>query len=567
MFHSFPVLIATLLLAAPLEPTDLSAKTALVFKNGYGFIEQAGTAMLQDGWFAVPETPQASFGLIWIGAAASGLRVDRAVSRVEDEAIADYADTLDELMLANEGRLVTLFLSGSGLGSTVTGVLGRPVYQQRVRQPDYPPTPDALMPVPPRAAPPWPPAQYVEYVTLLKSDGTTALVPRSRVESLQFEEPPTRSRSVPRQVRRTEARVVGEGGVPAAGEVPVTLTYMRKGITWLPSYRIELDGEGTARVGLDATLINDAADLHGTRVGFIVGVPNFILQNMLSPASVRMTWEGLSPYFSTGYGDSTGYSQMMVTQMANTAALRTAEAGPGMMGAAFEQFDTGAGAKEDLFVYTVEDVDLPIGGRGLFRVTDDEVPYRDVYLLTLDDAVASDFREVSERITDPELVTAIRSPRVWHAVRLTNTTEGPWTTGAATTIAKGLPAGQSMMTFTPPGKQVDLKLTVAPDVTASREETEISRQTDALRTRNRSWNKVTIAGRVRIANATSSPAQVLVRRAISGTFTEVTEGGSFRPVATSAYAVNPNSEATWDLTVEPGGEREIGFSYYVYVSY
>jgi hypothetical protein len=326
--------------------------------------------------------------------------------------------------------------------------------------------------------------------------------------------------------------------------------------------------DGTARLRLDATLINDAADLEGTDVGFIVGVPNFVLQDMLSPASVRMAWQGLSPYFGGNAEGAGGYSQVMVTQMANVAPMRAAEApqapGPNPMAG----HNVGAGAQEDLFVYQVEDVDLPKGGRGLFKVFEQEAPYEDVYLLTLEEDLSTRFSEVTDRIEDPDLLRALQRPDVWHALRLENTSDGPWTTGAATALSPGgLAVGQSMLTFTPPGSTADLKLTVAPDVTAEREEQEIGRELEALTVRHTTWNRVTLKGVIKLSNTKDEDARVIVRRRVVGEFTEVSEPGTFSAVATSAYSVNPTSEAVWDVTVPKGDATELNFVYNVYVRY
>jgi len=573
------VLLAVLAAAAS---ADFSVSSVMVFKNGYGFVEETGDVSLTDGWFDVPEVPQASFGLLWLGAAKEGLDVDRALTEVTDESVSADADTLDELLVANEGATVTVTVSKSGGEDSYTGKLARPVFSQRAQQPygGYPaPTSSFAVPAP-SVAPPFGPYS-IEYVVLeldgSQIDASTILIPRSRVEDIAFESPPTRARSETHQVAKMRARVVRDGK-PADGDTPVTLTYMRKGISWLPSYGVMLGPEGRARMRLDATLINDVADLEA----FVVGVPNFILQDMLSPSSVRLTWEGLSSYFSQGGPPGGGgYSQLMVSQMANVAGPRMGEGGmmPGMggpmtgpTGSPIEGFDTGSGAQEDLFVYSVKDVTLPRGGRGLFRVWDQDATYEDVYLLTLEDDFASAQQNVSERISDPDLARALERPRVWHAVRLTNTSDGPWTTGAAAIAsAEGarasLPIGQSLMTFTPPGQNVDLKLTVAPDVTAQRNEVEVKRELNALSTWNRNWNRVTLNGQIELSNSRSEPARVIVRRRLVGAFTEASEGGAQRVVATSAYSVNPLSEAEWDVSVPADGKTTVHFEYQVYVAY
>ena len=559
-------LLTCLLALATGAPVDTDVHSLMVFKNGYGFVSERGEAALDDGWVELPEAPQASFGLLWLGIPEPGYSIDRAVSSLSEEAVAAEVGSIDDLLVANVGARVTLVVTANEGEREVQGVLGQPLLasQPVPLGPTYygdPPLTRFAVPPTNLMAPAAPPA--LEYVTLVGDDGSTTLVPKGRVLAIQFAEAPRRTRTETKQAPHMRALVTRGGEPGGQGQVPVQLTYMRKGVSWLPSYRVARLDDGTARVRLDATLINDVADLEGADVGFIVGVPSFILQDMLSPASVRMAWEGLSPYFGANAGGGGGYAQIMVTQMANVAPLRTAEApsAPNPL----EGMDVGAGAQEDLYVYRIQDVDMPQGGRGLFKVMEADVPYEEVYLLTLTEEVASRFDEVSERIEDPELVRAMQRPDVWHALRLRNTTEGPWTTGAAATLsADGMPVGQSMMTFTPPGSTVDLKLTVSPDVTASRDEREISRKSN-VSINNREWTLVTVRGTLTVSNSRSAPVRVIARRQVVGSFSEVSEPGTSYAIATSVYSVNPTSEALWDITVPPGGATDLTFSYTVYV--
>jgi hypothetical protein len=534
----------------------------MVFKNGYGFVEESLEVPVTDGWFSVPDVPQASFGLLWLGTRAAGLKVDQAISEVKAEDTVEELGSFDELLARNEGARVALTLSGP-TQTVVTGVLGRCFGTSRVvsGSSEREMSPFSVPPVAPEAAPGVPSPDYIMVTT---DDGKAQLIPRHRVEQVAFETPPTVTRTGTRQVATMRARVTG-ASVPTS--VPVSLTYMRKGVSWLPSYRVTPGDARKAHVTLDATLINDAADLNNSTVGFVVGVPNFVLQDMLSPLSVRMAWQGLSAYFGSGGPVPGGYSYLMTQQMANAAPARMSEARAEQPTITLPEEATAGSGEEDLFVYRLSGVTMPKGGRGLFRVLEGDASYEDVYLMTLEDDIASAQRAVETTISDPDLARAFQRPKVWHALRLTNTTSGPWTTGAAAVDWNGAATGQSILTFTPVAGTADLKLTVAPDVTAARAEKETKRELDALRTYNRAWNRVSLAGEIEIQNHRSTEARVIVRRRLTGTFSEASEGGSFSEVATSVYSVNPVSEAVWDLKVAPSSAVSVNFAYHVYVSY
>jgi hypothetical protein len=559
MLYAFALLTACLAPPADVQPAEMRALSLMAFKNGYGFVREAGTATLTDGWLRVPEVPQASFGLLWLTGGGDGQFVDRAIADTSEASTAVDAATFDDLILANEGAQIVCVVMRGGEMKDYRGKLRRPICSSL----GYEPLASAF-PVPDGLREPRPVPSGIEYLVIEEASGETMLIPRQALQSLTFLEAPVRTKSVGRTEARLLARVTGADG-PAAGAVPVEMSYMRKGISWMPSYGLALLPEGKARIRLDATLINDAVDLTGGTVGFIVGVPSFLLQDMLSPVSVRMAWEGLSPYFGHGVE---GYAPMMTQQMSNVAVTRSGEergwdaSEPNPVDAAAQ-----AGEKEDLYVYTVPDVTLPKGSRGLFRVFESEVPYEDVYLLTIDDDPATQSRQMAERIEDPDLVRALQRPKVWHAVRLTNTTNAPWTTGAAATTREGLPIGQALMPFTTPGDTVDVKLTVAPTIVASREENEAARELNALSVNGHQWHRVKLTGQIRLENHGGKDARVIVHRKINGRFLEAGAGGNAYTIATSAYSVNPLSEAAWDVTVVAGGSLELPFQYEVYVSY
>ncbi len=568
-------LAAFVALVAPLpdaEPVSTSAASLLAFKNGYGFVEERGVAQLTDGWFRIPEAPQASFGLLWISAREAGFTVDRAITRIEEtkDVRTEDISLLDDLIAENEGAAVSLAIAEGEGTREVTGVLGKPIYQSVTAvpsgvQPGVQGWPSAI--APPLTPPPSKPVPSgLEFVELVGPDGASTFIPRHTIRTIRFAEAPKRRKTTVEDAcePRMYARVMN-ADAPASGEVPVSVTYMRKGVSWLPSYSLNLLSEDRARIRLDATLINDAADLEGGTVRFVVGVPSFILQDMLSPTSVRMAWEGLSPYFARSGGDAGGYSAIMMTQMSSVASFRAGEAAVQPASDPMAGYGTGSGAREDLYVYSVDDVTLPAGGRGLFRVMEEEVPYEDIYLLTLEDDTVSHYEQMVDRIEDPDLALSLRRPQVWHAVRLTNTTEGPWTTGAATTIGDSMPIGQALLTFTPPGQDVDLKLTVAPDVACLREEYETGRQRNALTINGHEWLKVSLTGKLSLSNASGEDKRLIARREIRGTFTETSEGGEARVTLSAAYSVNPTSETVWDLTLPAGGTAELTYGYYVYI--
>ena len=59
--------------------------------------------------------------------------------------------------------------------------------------------------------------------------------------------------------------------------------YLRKGLGWFPNYVVNLKGEEEAEIILRALVVNDAEAIENANINFVVGVPNFKYNNILTP--------------------------------------------------------------------------------------------------------------------------------------------------------------------------------------------------------------------------------------------------------------------------------------------
>ena len=75
------------------------------------------------------------------------------------------------------------------------------------------------------------------------------------------------------------------------------LLYLQKGIRWIPSYKFVIDGKGGVTVQLEATLINELADLDDVTANLVVGVPSFAFADTADPIGMGQTVAQLSQYF------------------------------------------------------------------------------------------------------------------------------------------------------------------------------------------------------------------------------------------------------------------------------
>jgi len=565
--------------AGAARAADVTTPIQLVaYKHGYGFVLAEGRGTATDGWVITGQVPQASLGTFWLYSTDEGVRVDRAVTEESQGVESAAVQTYEDLLRANVGSEVEVRLTdGKAVEGTLVAVLPalppatspndpvsslvRPEYAYRY---SYNPVPGA-------------PGGPVTHLVVQAGEETTT-VSAGTISTVQFGNEPPKEFARPAREKKLSARLL-RGDEPVSGDVSLGMGYMAKGVRWIPTYAVHRDGDDTVRLRLHATFINEAVALADTTVHFAVGVPNFIQQDVLSPLSLETTWAGLSSYFAQMAPQDArrrdAYSNAMMTQ----SVMGGGYGGGGMMGgegAVYNPLDTGAleaadvsgAGADELFFYRIDHVTMAKGARGTFSLLDTQVPVEDVYLWDILQGVL-DYREdegrPTERLSPEELAAQLAASRVWHALRLTNQSEVPWTTGPAMAMVESKPVGQDLLRYTPPGAKVDLKTTVAPDILAESSESETARQRDARTVRGVHYDLVTVEGRLHVANHKTDAVRLSARRELQGEMIRADAEPQVRKVARKLTFLNPTTELVWDLSVDAQQARDVIYQYKVYV--
>lgn len=286
----FSVLVAaaialSVVAAEPAKPTPVQTRVKRVglFKNGLGFFVREGTltgdaANVLLGPFAAP-----SHGTFWVsGPASAGLEsvVSREVTVKEETPAA----TILELLRANVGRDAIIgqpYESGSMVG-TILGYA-----------PDRHPTLPAPGPyqMGPSARPDYQecagPGEYM----LFKGPLGTIVINPSQYSRVQFTSPDFAT-SYPREVKKVE--VEAAFSAPKKGDW-LSVSYLAKGITWAPSYVVDISPPKEAQLSASAMIVNEAESLDGAHVDLITGFPNLAFADVVSPIAKK---EGLAAFLN-----------------------------------------------------------------------------------------------------------------------------------------------------------------------------------------------------------------------------------------------------------------------------
>ncbi len=162
-----------------------------------------------------------------------------------------------------------------------------------------------------------------------------------------------------------------------ADAAEVGMMYIQKGLRWIPSYKVDIDGEGKATVKFQATLINELADLQDVTAHLVIGVPSFAFRDTVDPMALQQQVAQLSPYFRSGASTLYAMSNAIMTQTSAEDRRGAAGRPPVDLGPQIG----GGERQEDLFVFEVQHVTLKKGERMVLPVAEYMLPYRDVFTL------------------------------------------------------------------------------------------------------------------------------------------------------------------------------------------
>jgi hypothetical protein len=219
------------------------------------------------------------------------------------------------------------------------------------------------------------------------------------------------------------------------------------------------------------------------------------------------------------------------------------------------------GYEEDLFLYNKQGVTLKKDERASYLVFSDRVEYKHVYEWEVPDLSSGDQSDYNDNNGNQT------REQVWHSLRLTNSTQYPWTTAPAMAVRDSKPMAQDMITYTPKGGKVNLKLTVASDVKTDRQEYETDRQRD-VSLYGYSYDLVTVKGELIVKNNKTSAITLDIRKLITGEVLSASQDGKIKKLAEgiSRRRANSSSIITWEVPVGAGAEAKLTYSYKIYVS-
>lgn len=564
-------------------PTPLKAlakmpvKEITVFKDGHAFMLHSGKMPTDDkGQVALDHLPMPVIGTFWPYSADKNVKLTGVTASQRKVLIERTAIYQRDFIEANIGAAVVITeMPADGARETPAltyeaTIAGVPAQSGEELEATSPPNSGEKLPV-------------KGNVVLMKTAAGTRVVNFDRILNITFkgDHKPVVSQQEFRNL--LTLKLAWPDNNPAM-EAEVGLIYLQKGVRWIPSYKVTLNGDDTATVSLQGTILNELTDMEDVTAHLVVGVPSFMFKDTIDPMALQQTVAQLSRYFQPDAATGQQFSNAIMTQSARMGerrdpgeAVAPADLGPEL---------AGTNKSEDLFMFSVKHISLKKGQRMVVPIAETIVPVKSVYTLDVPVAPPVDVRTNMDPGRAGELHRLLHSPKVIHKARLTNKGEHPFTTAPAMIVKGDRILGQGMMTYTAVGGETDLEITTAVDVQVKKAEKESKRTPNAVTLRGETYDRVDLEGKLTLVNFGKQAIEVKVVRHVLGAADSAGAGGKTEAVnlvedwstATGALPqwwgsyswpgwwsrLNGIGRVTWDVKLEPGKSAELDYTWHYF---
>ena len=341
--------------------------------------------------------------------------------------------------------------------------------------------------------------------------------------------------------------------VPVAGAT-IRITYLTKGIAWIPSYKIDLGHDGKLTVEQKAVIKNEMVPFKGTTVNLISGYPNMKFSHVDSPLLLSSS---LSTFFQQ-LGQRHGQSNSSILNVVSNQIISHNATAPSAT-----KIEKQAGDGVDIHYQNIGKVSMLAGDALAMTVSTKSAPYERLIHWVIPNNRNEKGRYIEDymRQRNPEKYGNI----AWDAIRFKNPFKFPMTTAVASIYDKSHFLGQNLSYWINPGCENLLHITKALSIVKTQSELELKRSSERLEINGSRYYKATVEGRVLIKNTRSKASAVIIDRSFSGKLIKADGKPELQLQEASVYSVNEQQKLTWQLQLGAGEEKELVYSYTVLV--
>lgn len=561
--------------AEPLSAlSKMPVKEITVFKDGHTLVLHEGMMSTDaNGAVQMDYLPTPVIGTFWAYASDKNVKLNSVVASPRKVLVTRTALSVRELLESNPGSDVRITqMDGKTLDAKVIGVPTRSSQELETVSP-----PNAGEKIPEKGS-----------IILLKTAEGVDAFPMDQIKSVSFKGD-LKQTTANEEFRNLLTLKLDWPNNRPAKNAAVGMMYLQKGIRWIPSYKVTLDGKGGATLKLQATLLNELTDLEDVTANLVVGVPSFAFKETPDPISLQQAFAQMSSYFATDSRTNYAFSNALAGQQAARGGERFEGGQGGEAGGNLGPELAGSEKNEDLFVFTVKHLTLKKGQRMVVPITETTLKYQDIYTVDLPFAPPQELRR-SGQFNNPqqaEMARLLAASKALHKIRMTNTTKFPITTAPALILNGERVLAQGMTTYAAPGGSLDLTLTTATDIRIKKTDKETARTPNAATWNRETYGKIELEGKLTLTNFSDHPVDLEITRNVLGnvgkadhdgkaTMVNVFEDDDYAaPVDTPAWYgsygrpewwshFNGIGRLTWKVHLDAGKSVDLGYTWHYF---
>ncbi len=528
-------LISNCLLHA--SEVDMKPAHISLFENGYGFISQR--AALSEGTkIRLNSLPVPVSGSFWI-ASEQGVEIERLVSGMLDYKVSAALNPFT-LAAANAGaRARVTFVRGEQPPNFAEGII-LPFPQSREERIGN--TIDQISE--PSDNP------LLGSVLLLKLPNRTLALREAQILDITYLDPiklPT--------VTERRPGVELELSSPAQGKL-IETTSLSSGITWLPSYRLELGEDGRAHINAKATITNNLMNMENVALDLVLGSPKLTDLHSVDPMALRRA-ASYRPASSHMRSHALAKVDSTWTRPPATPTIMAGSTAPA------PAINTG-----NVYFYPIASFTAKAGQVITQPLFQDELTYKNVYTWTLPDP--RNMTVNSENA--PPTIGAID-----RTIHFENPLDIPLVEAPIAVIEAGRIAATNTLELTPPKTHAVVLLGEAINLTTrqTREHVETKSETHPYISddddsdekskkapRFKTTRTTTYTIKLQVTNQMEEKAELVVTQPVQGEIVSASDAPSITRYEQASGSDNPtHNTLIWRMTLDAGSSKTISYTY------
>lgn len=337
----------------------------------------------------------------------------------------------------------------------------------------------------------------------------------------------------------------------------ITFSYLTRGLTWAPSYKLNFINNKKADLSLKAIIKNELLDVKNAQINLISGFPAIKFNNVLSPLAHD---QSINNFFTqlANRDNSYRYRREVITQ--NVAFNQP----PGFITANVTD-------RSDL---STSDFDIHFQNIGKTTILKDQAK-----------SISIDQRQTSiEKILEwnipnnrdyrGRLLSSYNSKNrekvigtVWDSVIIKNPFNFPMTTAPITIYNKDRFFSQNISYWISPKQKNSIKITKALNIQVSHVESELAgkRKKMSFSFSSDDYQESTVEAVIKIRNNRNRKQKILIKRVFVGKIISADYKPVKRLLPEGVFSVNEKNELSWILNIDAGDAIEIKYKYKYYV--